>query len=110
MPWSSLKNSALVCNRIFSSSISFLFCPILGKPNPEIYSELARRLNVEKHSCVVFEDSTSGVRAAVAAGIKCIGILTAAEKETLEQYGTWRTVKNFEEVDLDEIQSAIRSK
>ncbi len=73
-----------------------------------MYLELARRLNVDINSCIVFEDSISGVRAAVAAQIKCIGILTSAKKETLEQYGTWRTVKDFEEVDLDEIWNAIR--
>ncbi|CAF0909712.1 unnamed protein product [Rotaria sp. Silwood1] len=82
----------------------------IGKPNPDIYLELARRLNVDKNSCIVFEDSTSGVRAAVAAGIKCIGILTSAKKETLEQYGTWRTAKNFQEINLNEIWNAIQSK
>lgn len=81
-----------------------------GKPNPDIYIELARRLNVEKNSCIVFEDSISGVRAAVAADIKCIGILTSAKQETLEKHGTWRTVKNFDEIDLDEIWTAIHSK
>jgi beta-phosphoglucomutase-like phosphatase (HAD superfamily) len=75
-----------------------------------MYLELARRLNVDINSCIVFEDSISGVRAAVAAQIKCIGILTSAKKETLEQYGTWRTVKNFEEVDLDEIWNALQTK
>jgi beta-phosphoglucomutase len=73
-----------------------------------MYVELTRRLNIDKNSCIVFEDSISGVRAAVAAEIKCIGILTSAKKETLEQYGTWRTVKNFEEVDLDEIWNTLR--
>ncbi|CAF0943395.1 unnamed protein product [Rotaria sordida] len=80
----------------------------IGKPNPDIYLELARRLNVDKNSCVIFEDSISGVRAAVAAEIKCIGILTSAKKETLEQYGTWRTVKNFQDINLDEIWNAIQ--
>ena len=82
---------------------------MLGKPKPDIYLELVRRLNIDKESCVVFEDSTSGVRAAVAAQIKCIGVLTSAKKETLEQCGTWRTVKDFREVDLEEIWSAIKS-
>lgn len=81
----------------------------VGKPKPDIYIELARCLGVDRKSCIVFEDSTSGVRAAVAAEIKCIGVLTSAKKETLEQYGTWRTVNNFEEVDLDEIWNAIDS-
>jgi beta-phosphoglucomutase len=73
-----------------------------------MYLKLTRRLNIDRNSCIVFEDSISGVRAAVAAEIKCIGILTSAKKETLEQYGTWRTVKNFEEVDLDEIWNTLR--
>ena len=81
----------------------------LGKPKPDIYLELARRLNVDKQSCIVFEDSVSGVRAAVAAEIKCIGVLTSAKKETLEQCGTWRTVKNFHEINLDEIWKSISS-
>ena len=89
---------------MFSSFFSHL-----GKPNPDIYIELARRLNVEKSSCIIFEDSISGVRAAVAADIKCIGILTSAKQETLEKHGTWRTVKNFEEIDLEEIWTAIQS-
>ncbi len=83
---------------------------IKAKPKPDIYLELARRLNVDKSSCIVFEDSTTGVRAAVAAEIKCIGVLTSAKKETLEQYGTWRTVNHFQEVNLDEIWDAIQSK
>jgi beta-phosphoglucomutase-like phosphatase (HAD superfamily) len=73
-----------------------------------MYLELTRCLNINKNSCIVFEDSISGVRAAVAADIKCIGILTSAKKETLEQYGTWRTIKTFEEIDLDEIWNTIQ--
>ena len=88
----------------------FLFTEKQGKPKPDIYSELVRRLNVDKNSCIVFEDSVSGVRAAVAAQIKCIGILTSAKRETLEQYGAWRTINNFEEVDLDEIWSRLEIK
>lgn len=99
---------------VFLKISSFLIYTIIflnkGKPNPDIYLELARRLNVDKNSCIIFEDSTSGVRAAVAAEIKCIGVLTSAKKETLEQYGTWRTVKDFQEVNLDEIWKVIESK
>ncbi|UJR16231.1 hypothetical protein I4U23_003141 [Adineta vaga] len=81
----------------------------IGKPNPEMYLELTQRLNINKNACVVFEDSIAGVRAAVTAQIKCIGILTSAKKETLEEYGTWRTVKNFEEIDLEEVWKTFQS-
>ena len=82
----------------------------VGKPNPDMYLELARRFNLDKSRCIIFEDSISGVRAAVAAQIKCIGILTSAKKETLEQHGTWRTINNFNEVDLDEIWNTLQEK
>jgi phosphoglycolate phosphatase-like HAD superfamily hydrolase len=81
-----------------------------GKPEPDMYLELTRRLNIDENHCIIFEDSISGVRAAVAAQIKCIGILTSAKTETLEQYGTWRTVKNFEDIDLNEIWSTLQTK
>lgn len=74
-----------------------------------MYLELIRCLNLDKNFCVIFEDSISGVRAGVAAEIKCIGVLTSAKKESLEQYGTWRTVKNFEEIDLDEIRNTLKA-
>lgn len=73
-----------------------------------MYLELIRRLHLDKNFCIVFEDSISGVRAAVSAHIKCIGLLTTAKKETLQSYGTWRTMDNFEEIDLDEIQRVLQ--
>ncbi|MCV6610841.1 MAG: HAD family phosphatase [Amphritea sp.] len=38
-----------------------------GKPYPEIYQLAASRLGVDANSCLAFEDSNNGVRAAVAA-------------------------------------------
>lgn len=45
-----------------------------GKPAPDIFLETARQLGVNPKDCFVFEDSENGVRAAAAAGMKCIGI------------------------------------
>jgi HAD superfamily hydrolase (TIGR01509 family) len=45
-----------------------------GKPDPEAYLVTARKLGVEPRVCVVFEDSTVGVRAAKAAGMYCIAV------------------------------------
>ena len=44
-----------------------------GKPEPDIFLEAARRLNASPADCVVIEDSANGVRAAKAAGMRCIG-------------------------------------
>ena len=45
-----------------------------GKPDPEAYLLTARKLNVDPRDCVVFEDSSVGVRAAKAAGMFCIAV------------------------------------
>jgi len=43
-----------------------------GKPAPDVYLEAARRLGVDPAACVAIEDSTNGIRAAVAAGMTVI--------------------------------------
>jgi HAD superfamily hydrolase (TIGR01509 family) len=44
-----------------------------GKPDPQPYEITAERLGVHPSSCVVIEDSQSGVASAKAAGMFCIG-------------------------------------
>jgi len=50
-----------------------------SKPDPEIFLFAARRLGVAPQDCLVFEDAEAGVEAAVAAGMKCIGIGSEAQ-------------------------------
>lgn len=45
-----------------------------SKPDPEIFLLAARKLGVEPSTCVVFEDAEAGVEAALAAGMKCVGV------------------------------------
>ncbi len=45
-----------------------------GKPHPETFLKAAELLGYAPENCLVFEDSASGVQAAVAAGMKAIGI------------------------------------
>jgi beta-phosphoglucomutase len=49
-----------------------------SKPHPEIFLLAAKKLDVEPASCLVFEDAEAGVEAALAAGMKCIGVGTGA--------------------------------
>jgi len=44
-----------------------------GKPKPDIFIYTAGLLKVKPYECVVIEDSKNGVKAAKAAGMKCIG-------------------------------------
>jgi beta-phosphoglucomutase len=74
-----------------------------SKPDPEIFLLAASKLGVPPALCVVFEDAEAGVEAALAAGMKCIGVgapdqLKKANRiiaqtgdfklETLEEFGS----------------------
>jgi len=51
-----------------------------GKPEPDIYLEVARRLRVSPRDCLALEDSVPGCEAALAAGMKviaCPSVVTA---------------------------------
>jgi HAD superfamily hydrolase (TIGR01509 family) len=45
-----------------------------GKPAPDVYLEAARRLGVAARSCVAVEDSTNGLRAALAADMTVFAV------------------------------------
>lgn len=75
---SASKNSMNILNRL---QIASLFDAIIdgtkvtkAKPDPEIFLKGAEELKVPAANCVVFEDAEAGVEAALAAGMKCVGI------------------------------------
>ncbi len=43
-----------------------------GKPNPDIYLLAVEKLNLKVEECIAFEDSETGARAAIAAGLKVV--------------------------------------
>lgn len=44
-----------------------------SKPAPDVFLAAAAQLQVKPEKCVVFEDSNNGCRAAVSAGMTCVG-------------------------------------
>jgi HAD superfamily hydrolase (TIGR01509 family) len=46
-----------------------------AKPAPDLYLEAARRLGMAPHGCIAFEDSSIGIAAAHAAGMRAIMVL-----------------------------------
>lgn len=66
-----------------------------GKPDPLPYLTALDRLGIGAAEAVAFEDSPSGVRAAKAAGILTIGILTGQTAEALASSGADMTVRDF---------------
>ena len=49
-----------------------------GKPEPDVYLLAARRLGVPPERCLAVEDSSNGIRAALAAGMSTIAVPTLA--------------------------------
>jgi beta-phosphoglucomutase len=75
---SSSKNAETVIRLL---QIGYLFDAMVDgtmithtKPDPEIFLLAAKKLNVAPAHCVVFEDAEAGVEAALAAGMKCVGV------------------------------------
>ena len=58
-----------------------------GKPDPEIYLLVADQLGIPPSQCLVIEDSPSGVRASLAAGMACIAVSTPFTKQALHAAG-----------------------
>jgi beta-phosphoglucomutase family hydrolase len=67
-----------------------------SKPDPEIYLKAADLLNVNPSKCLVFEDSHSGIKAALSAGMNVIAIATTHKKEELNP--NLLKINDFEEL------------
>lgn len=66
-----------------------------GKPDPLPYQEALVRLAIEAEAAIAFEDSPSGIRSAVAAGIPTVGIASTHSPETLYSLGATLVVDDF---------------
>jgi beta-phosphoglucomutase len=75
---SASKNTSLILKKV---GIGRLFDAVAdgnivskAKPDPEIFIKASDLLGIEPGKCIVFEDAIAGVKAAINAGMKCIGI------------------------------------
>jgi len=85
--------------RVFSAS-----AVARGKPYPDIFLYAAAKLGIDPASCVVIEDSLSGVTAGRAAGATVIGLTAASHIQPghdarLKQAGAHHVVSSFAELD-----------
>lgn len=72
-----------------------------GKPNPDVFLLAAQRLNRACRQCCVLEDSLAGVRAAKAAGMRCIAVPTMMFADPIEFVGLADIVlKSLEDLTL----------
>ena len=66
-----------------------------GKPDPLPYQTALDILGIVSDEAIVFEDSPSGVRAAIAAGITTIGMTSTHSDTALRQLGAEFTIADF---------------
>jgi HAD superfamily hydrolase (TIGR01509 family) len=66
-----------------------------GKPDPLPYRTALERLGLEAGEALAFEDSPSGVRSAMGAGIRTIGLTTGHDPQGLLEAGAWLLIDNF---------------
>jgi HAD superfamily hydrolase (TIGR01509 family) len=76
----------------------------IGKPDPAIFNKAAEQLQVRPAESLVFEDCVSGVQAALAVGMKCLGIADGPRANTLLRAGADYVLPNFVGASLSQIQ------
>lgn len=69
-----------------------------SKPSPQVYLLAAEKLMAEPNDCIVIEDSPLGVKAAKAAGMRCLAVTNTHPKQDLKEADS--VVDSLEEVDL----------
>ncbi|WP_299429446.1 HAD family phosphatase [uncultured Meiothermus sp.] len=66
-----------------------------GKPDPLPYRTALQQLGIEAEEAVAFEDSPSGIRSAVGAGIRTVALTTGHPADSLEKAGALLCIADF---------------
>ena len=72
----------------------------IGKPDPTPYTHTLEQLGLESNQAIAFEDSPSGVRSAVAAGIFTVGVTSTQTPEALQKLGVELAIADFTDTTL----------
>jgi HAD superfamily hydrolase (TIGR01509 family) len=70
-----------------------------GKPAPDVFLEAARQANMDLSKCTIIEDGLSGMQAAAAAKISCVGLV----KDKTKIYPADLLITSFNQLTVDMI-------
>ncbi|AFY57740.1 haloacid dehalogenase superfamily protein, subfamily IA, variant 3 with third motif having DD or ED [Rivularia sp. PCC 7116] len=73
---------------------------VAAKPDPTPYKVALERLGVNARETIAIEDSPSGIRSSVSAGIRTVGMTSTQTSETLEGFGAFATISDFTNLQL----------
>ncbi len=76
------------------------------KPDPSLFLLALERLGVAASEALIFEDSLNGLKAAQAAGVRCV-VVPGPMTCHLNFSGAWRRLKNLTEVSLRELTQSL---
>jgi beta-phosphoglucomutase len=99
---SSSKNTPMILNKIGLEDCFDAVADGNGiknsKPDPEVFLLAASKLNINPESCLVVEDADAGIEAALAGGMRVLGVGTASMNEK----ATYKA-KDLSETNLEEV-------
>ncbi len=72
-----------------------------GKPSPDVFLLVAKRLNLPLKHCLVIEDAPVGIEAATRAKMKCIALTTTHEEKELTQANL--IIKDLSQITANEV-------
>ncbi|MEM1169966.1 MAG: HAD family phosphatase [Cyanobacteria bacterium P01_H01_bin.35] len=75
----------------------------VGKPDPAPYKLCLEKLEISPEEAIVFEDSRSGIKSAVGAGIYTVGVASTHEPESLLEVGASIVINNFSDEKLRQL-------
>ena len=81
---------------------------VAGKPDPAIYFLAAARLQMSPESLLAIEDAVSGVKSAMAAGLKCVGVGSAAHAVSLRAAGANPVVPDFRALSVTQLEAGFQ--
>ncbi len=79
----------------------------LHKPHAEVYLKSAEKIGVAPENCLVFEDSFSGVTAALNAGMRVIGVLSTHTKEQIP--GCIHYIHDYSEINASTVLQLLKA-